>query len=404
MNKLSKTILIISIALFGAGFLLVNPVYATDNNLVVEVWDGSNFIPLNSNPLFSEANFLPGDSVNRLVRVTNNSEGTQKIGIRIIDKSGCSTDCLSDVLDLAISEGGSTLYSGSLTSFYEAEEKPLSDLGAGSDRTYQFSITFRPPAGNKYQNSAANFDIKIGFFGKEAIGEEITPGGVPGGGSIILPGLQISKEKFIEVGTNSVTITWDTNSLSTSRVIYSPGTISHILEPNNPPNYGYVFSTEEDSAKVLDHSVNITGLLPSTTYYYRCVSHASPPTISREYSFTTLGGKEEIESKKEEKPAEEIGIPEIIKEIPKKIAEEIKKTTEGITPLAPGGVSLPGELVPSEERVSQKGLASMAAAISVVWEKISQSASLIIVITSCLIVLAFIGVREWRLFRKKRMK
>jgi len=312
MNKISKTILIISIAVFGAGFLLVNPVYANDN-LVVEVWNESlsKYVSLDSSPLFSEANFLPGDSVNRLVKVTNNSEKTQKIGVKIIDNSGRSTDCLSDVLDLAISKGGSTLYSGSLTSFYEAGEKPLSDLGAGGAMIYQFSITFRPPAGDKYQNSSANFDIKIGFFGEEAIGEEISPGAVGGGGSVILPGLRIYSEKIIEPGTNSVTITWDTNFLSTSRVIYSPKGLPHILEPNNPPNYGYVFSTEEDSAKVLDHSVNITGLLPGTTYYFRCVSHASPPTISREHSFTTLtlaeGEREEgVEEEEEEEEEEEI--------------------------------------------------------------------------------------------------
>ncbi|MDO8436461.1 MAG: hypothetical protein Q7S82_03770, partial [bacterium] len=47
-------------------------------------------------------------------------------------------------------------------------------------------------------------------------------------------------------------------------------------------------------------------LTPSTTYYYRAVSHASL-AISREYSFTTLGVKEigKIEGEVEVPPGEE---------------------------------------------------------------------------------------------------
>ena len=66
-------------------------------------------------------------------------------------------------------------------------------------------------------------------------------------------------------------------------------TISHPTL-GSPPNYGYAFSTPEQNQdpKVTFHTVRIDGLAPGTTYYYRCVSQASPPTISREHSFTTL--------------------------------------------------------------------------------------------------------------------
>ncbi len=298
MNKVLKTILISPIAvfsIFSIGFLLIPETFAQANdNLVVQF----ETAPL---PLFQEANFLPGESVTRWINVGNNSGETKKIGVEIINQSSCSVDCLSDVLDLVIKENGTTLYSGSLTTFYGAGEKVLSDLSTGATATYYFSMTFNPVAGNVYQNSTANFDIKIGFFGEESIGQEITPGGGVGGGSFVASGLIISKETVSSVGIDTITIAWDTNLNSTSRVIYSPQGFPHLLQVNNPPNYGYVFSTDEDSDKVIKHTVIVTGLTSGTTYYYRCVSHASL-AVSTEHSFTTLmaGAENNNEEKTEE--------------------------------------------------------------------------------------------------------
>jgi len=307
MNKTVKTILIFTIAVFGAGLV---PTFALAADLEVHFQE---------TPLFDEANFLPGQTVTRSVEVKNNATETKKVGVEIIDKltPQCSTNCLSDVLDLTISEqGGNTLLSGSLTAFYGAGEKILSDLAPNSTTTYLFAIIFRPLAGNNYQDSKSNFDVKIGFFGKEAIGQEISPGQISGGGTVSLPGLEISNEQFSEITENSVTITWQTNSLSTSRVIYSPRYLPHILDTNNPPNYGYAFSTAEDSNKVIDHTISIAGLAPGTTYYFRCVSHGSL-AIGREFSFTTLGIKgeevilpEQILPQEGEVLGEEIVLPE----------------------------------------------------------------------------------------------
>lgn len=183
MNKVIKTILIISIAIFGASFLLVNSAQA-QNILDIQFQNEPN-------PLFQQTNFLPGDSTSGWVKVTNISTETQKIGVEIINKYLCSENCLSlsDVLNLSITEEGSEipLLEGSLTTFYKSGEKPLSDLAPNASTTYYFSITFNPEAGNNYQESEAKFDIKIGAFGKESIGGEIIPGGGPsGGGGVIL--------------------------------------------------------------------------------------------------------------------------------------------------------------------------------------------------------------------------
>jgi hypothetical protein len=96
--------------------------------------------------------------------------------------------------------------------------------------------------------------------------------------------LVISEETATEIETESAIITWQTDKPGTSRVVYD--TVSH-----NPigeaPNYSYAFSTIEDSTKVTEHSVEITGLITGETYYYRVISSASPEVVSDEHDFST---------------------------------------------------------------------------------------------------------------------
>jgi len=71
----------------------------------------------------------------------------------------------------------------------------------------------------------------------------------------------------------SVTITWTTDIVSTSRVIYD--SISHPdISGQVAPNFGYVASTEESdiTTKVTSHSVTLSGLNPGTKYYFRVLS------------------------------------------------------------------------------------------------------------------------------------
>lgn len=93
------------------------------------------------------------------------------------------------------------------------------------------------------------------------------------------------------VTTSSVTaggviISWTTDDPTSSRVIYD--TVSHSsLGP--VPNYGYAFSTNTQNVtiKVLNHLITLTGLNPSTKYFYRVISAGSPEAVSAEFSFTT---------------------------------------------------------------------------------------------------------------------
>lgn len=95
----------------------------------------------------------------------------------------------------------------------------------------------------------------------------------------------ITNEASLTPTTSSIILTWTTSEPATSRVVYD--TVSHsTLGSGN--NYGYAFSTTEDTNEVTNHSVTITGLTSGTTYYFRFVSHGSPITVSPEISGFTL--------------------------------------------------------------------------------------------------------------------
>lgn len=291
MKRLIKTILIISIALIGAGVLSVSETLAQNNNLVVE---------FEKTPLFNETNFLPGEGVSRWVKVSNNSGQIQRIAVQPLNIT--DPNRLGDVLNLVIKEGGVTRYDNSLSSFFTSGENYLSELATGATTQYDFIVSFYSGAQNSFQGETLGFDILIGFQGTEGgilPGAGSTSGGYGGGGGgggggLFPPGLTIQNESERTVSGNSVTITWSTSYFSTSQVIYD--TVSGKFDLSaGPDNYGYAYLKEGDDSgleKITGHSVTVTGLTPGTTYYYRCVSHGSL-AIGEERSFTAL--KETVE-------------------------------------------------------------------------------------------------------------
>ena len=77
----------------------------------------------------------------------------------------------------------------------------------------------------------------------------------------------------------------DTGHPADSRVIYD--TVSHPdISQAAAPNFSYTSSTDTFDAdpKVVEHAVTVTGLLPSTPYYFRVISQGSPMVISGEFS------------------------------------------------------------------------------------------------------------------------
>ncbi len=91
------------------------------------------------------------------------------------------------------------------------------------------------------------------------------------------PASIISNVSVTGITTNSTTITWDTNGPSDSLVKYS-------TESGNYTSLKY------NHNNVTSHSINLTGLIPNTTYYYYVIStdRAGNLNESSIHTFTTL--------------------------------------------------------------------------------------------------------------------
>lgn len=81
--------------------------------------------------------------------------------------------------------------------------------------------------------------------------------------------LTITNVRVTDITSNSVVVRWTTNQPATSRVIYDTTSHSTLGEA---PNYGYANSTGTDASEVTEHAVTVSGLAPSTTYYFRAIS------------------------------------------------------------------------------------------------------------------------------------
>ena len=84
---------------------------------------------------------------------------------------------------------------------------------------------------------------------------------------------QISEVKVEESSPTTMTITWKTNHLSTSKVNYGP-----------TKDYG---QDVQSNVKVHDHRVEITDLSPSTTYNYEVMSQGKNYVYDANHEFTT---------------------------------------------------------------------------------------------------------------------
>ncbi len=85
--------------------------------------------------------------------------------------------------------------------------------------------------------------------------------------------LTISNIQVTDVTPDSALVHWTTNRAASSRVIYDA--VSHpLITGQAAPNFGYASSTgtTDVDTKVIEHVVSVTGLLSSTTYYFRVIS------------------------------------------------------------------------------------------------------------------------------------
>ncbi len=280
-----------------AGFGFAGNVFAEcqgdPGELVVHVNDDT--CPLTSahnTPLFTVSNIAPGDSATGTLRVKNAGAAPQTLIIEAVNFADpLPDDNLARALNITISlqNGSGYIYNDILANFFKEREYKLAEnFAGGADYTYKVVVYFPADKGNDWQEKSTSFDLMVGFQGSDSKGATLATisGGGTGGGQT--RGLLIQNEMAATVTAESATITWTTNRAATSWVIYAKDGESYSLDLAKA-NYGYPRSTAEDANKVSSHSVTITGLEPNTTYYYRCVSHASL-AVSVDHSFTTLPG------------------------------------------------------------------------------------------------------------------
>jgi len=262
----------------------------------------ATFVP---NPIFGAVlNFLPGDIKTGNVTVINNTGDEQNVYAESVN--GLDPDGFGSQLRLRVLEGAIERYDDVFSDFLSTGPIPLSSLGAGDTTTYTFEVSFIDSEDNDYQGKSLGFDLCIGFSGgtfqcgDTVVGdEEPIDEGSPstgsgsssggGGGSGQFLQLVIFNEQATDINSldGSAVITWNTNLLATSQVVYGPTPPSYTLDLN-ALYFGYPSGTTETITKVVNHSVTLTGLVPGGTYKYRVVSRASPATVSPEHTFTLV--------------------------------------------------------------------------------------------------------------------
>ena len=194
------------------------------------------------------------------------------------------------------------------------------NLGAGGNKTEinfaNFTDYQEPYCGDGNLDPGEECDDgnKISGDGCSASCEkENGGGGGGGGGGGTLVSLQINNAKDCVPTEGGAYFSWMTNMKSSSRVVCD-------TEPHpdwgTPPDYGYTFFTKEydKNIKVMNHKVEIPGLIPGESYYCRVVSSDSSATVFKEVICSIPGDKpEEKEEKKGEvKGANDVVIPKAL--------------------------------------------------------------------------------------------
>ncbi len=289
---------------------------------------GTIDVSFEAEPLFSEANILPGDSVSRDVSVLNLSDVEQDVYIKAVNVSVSGS--LADVLMIEVKEGSTTYFSIPLSEFFDGTPRALTqNLPEGDSASYAFSVFFNATSGDAYQGSAVAFDFCIGFSGGnstcvtdgngtsssssgssssssggssgggssssgEGVAESFSSSGNGsggGGGSLTLAHLIVFNEKAESINEEEgfATITWNSNMDATSRVVFGLKSGAPYSINLSHPNFGYPETTFEDSMLTTFHIMPLSGLIQGETYVARVVSRqflGGQPSVSSEFEFT----------------------------------------------------------------------------------------------------------------------
>ncbi len=278
MNKFFTTILILTAA---AAFQFGFAAFAAAEKPDLEV-------QFQTEPLFDELDFLPGDSTAKWVKVTNNTADPQTVAVEALNVS--SDNDFASRFRIIIKNGPVLVKDLPLNEFLSGGEIELGQVAKNSTAQYDFTIHMDASAEDaKYQEKSVAFDLAIGFFGGDKTPDQVSH--TLGYRAGLIMQLAITNVRAQGIGAGVADILWDTNLDSTSRVVFSKEGEGHSFNDGRANfGYGHIYPVPEDGNLVNDHSVGLSGLEACSKYYYVVLSHRAGGgnTSSGEYSFTTL--------------------------------------------------------------------------------------------------------------------
>lgn len=108
--------------------------------------------------------WYPGKTLVKTISVTNQSGEPLDVAVNAQNYTG--SPGLDEVVQLTISRSGTTVWDGSLYSFYRSSPVELQDtLAHGASQTFTFTAFMYEDAGNQYQNKSTTFDMALNFTG-----------------------------------------------------------------------------------------------------------------------------------------------------------------------------------------------------------------------------------------------
>lgn len=247
-------------------------------------------ITFEDEPLFNEANFLPGDAVSRWIKVENLGTETKQVATRAINyPDPVGTDDLSRALKMTIKKNGIQIWIGTLYEFFLEDMLDLTSIAPGETHQYDYSVLFPEEKENEWQGKSTYFDIQLGYSDgsdnpPEDDDDPITYGGGGGGGGGCANKIIESTVNVELLDEDSVRITWETTCKTNTQIVISNEDDSSNFDPSLD-KYGYdiAYPIPADPKLIKEHGVTLHNL-PCGPYYFRAAS-GHPMAISRQYSF-----------------------------------------------------------------------------------------------------------------------
>ena len=197
--------------------------------------------------LFGETNFLPGDTVVRWAKLTNETAESLPVGMAVIDFS--DSDNLASQIDFVVSQNAGQLFSGTLAQFAALDEFSLDNaLAPNSSSQFDFLATFNPDAGNEYQLAEVTFNLVFGIIGDAPVDQ-----GGPAGG--------LGIQSVSSGGGSSSGITG-----SISGVLFNDINGSGVLDAQETGLGGWIVYLDTNSNNLLDGGELDTQTSPDGTY------------------------------------------------------------------------------------------------------------------------------------------